>query len=411
MCFGSSSRGNRSGRSQSPPPRPALRRPRHTQDISDPASSFTRHRQRQRGPEVIRHHARRSSALVFEGEPSSAVPTLKRRSRKGSDEPKTGRSRNRRHRRRTTHIRRRAGDIPKDAKDMRDLEDVEEDVEDADPSIEISIMRKQGKQPESKSEDEDNTKDEASKPPLHSEKGSSEITKKTAENVQIESSKAAVNNTAAQQPLIENQNLFKNIKAAGQTDDQKAAAARKQLPEAKKPDDDGKNSGSKAKDAANTAAQPIVENQNLFKNIEATGQTDAQKAAAARKLLPEVAKEKTDDNGSGNKAAANTAAQPVVEDKNLFETIKAAGQTDAQKPASSDMPVAKHSSGCPPAPSSSSSSSSSSSTTRTTTGIPRSNGGKNKNKSNKEKKGKKDDADDDVSSLKHKLKGLSRKKK
>lgn len=295
MCFGSSLRGNRSGRSQSPPPRPARRRPRHAHDTSDPASSSTRHRQKQRGLEVIRHHARRSSALVFEGAPSSAVPIPKRRSRKGSDETKTGKSRNRRRRRRITHIRRCAGDIPEDIKDVGVLEGVEEVVEDADPSVEIFMTRIQGKQPESKSEDEYNTKDEASKSPVHvqsvhSENFLTEINKKTAENVQIESSKAAVNNTAAQQPLIENQNFFKNIEAAG--------------------------------------------------------------------------------------------------------------QTDAQKAASSDMPLANHSSSPPPSSSSSLSSSSSTTTTTTTktttsTGITRSNGGKIKNKNKKEKKDKTDDADDE----------------
>lgn len=172
---------------------------------------------------MTRHHARRSSALVFEGEPSS-VQTPKRRSRKGSDEPKA-RSRNRR-RHPTRHIRRWAADIPEDVEDVEDVENVE-NVEDPDPPVEI-LTKKQGKQPESRSKDHA-AKDEASKSPVHSE--SSFETNKTPENVKTESNKAAVNTA---EPFEKKRP--KSSKAAGQTDAQKAAAARK-LPEAKTTDD------------------------------------------------------------------------------------------------------------------------------------------------------------------------------
>lgn len=187
---------------------------------------------------MTRHHASRSSPLVFEGEPSS-VQTPKRRSRKGSDEPKA-KSRNR-HRRPTTHIRRWAADIPEDVEDTEDVDDVEnvENVEDPDPRVE------KGKQPESKSKDS-TTKDKASKSPVHSE--SSFEANKTPENVKTESSKAA-GDTA--EPL--EKQPPKSGKADEQTDAQKAAAARK-LPGAKKPDD---TLGSKASEVNAMNPPPV----------------------------------------------------------------------------------------------------------------------------------------------------------
>lgn len=160
---------------------------------------------------MTRHHARRSSTLVFEGEPSS-VQTPTRRSRKGSNVPKA----KGRHRRRppTTHIRSWAAGIP-------------EDVEDSDPPVEI-LTRKQGKQLESESE-VNTTKDEVSKSPVHSETSSE--TEIRPEKIQTESSKAAVKTAES---ITEKKNS-KSSRAAGLTDAKKAAAARK-LPEAKKSD-------------------------------------------------------------------------------------------------------------------------------------------------------------------------------
>lgn len=177
---------------------------------------------------MTRHHARRSSTLVFEGEPSS-IQTPKRRSRKGSDEPKA-KGRHRRHRP-TTRIRSWAADIPEDV----------EDVEDPDPSVEI-LTRKQGKQPESESESKGKTttKDEASKSPVQSvHSGISSESGETPENIQTESSKAAAN---TEEPI--KKTPPKSSISAGLTDAQKAAAARK-LPEAKKTDDIVESKGSK----------------------------------------------------------------------------------------------------------------------------------------------------------------------
>lgn len=87
---------------------------------------------------MVRHQARRSLTLVFEGELSSAQ-TSRRRSRKQPKESKV-RVRDRRQRPRR-HIGSWAADIP----------EVVENVEDPDPSIEF-LTRRQGRHPEISSE-------------------------------------------------------------------------------------------------------------------------------------------------------------------------------------------------------------------------------------------------------------------
>lgn len=176
MCFSRSSHRDRRDRSLSPPPRPT-RRSRHSPEDSQPASSSTCRRKRQQEPGMTRHHSRRSSTLVFEGELSTAQ-TPRRRSGKV-------RSRSRRHGR-STQIRDWAGDIPEDV----------EDVEDSDPPVELST-RSQGKQPELKVGDR-TTKGEAKeqndlagRPPVYCESPSE--TKKTTESRRAKSSMAGAN--------------------------------------------------------------------------------------------------------------------------------------------------------------------------------------------------------------------------
>lgn len=223
MCFHFGSQSHRRDRSPSPPPRPVRRR-RHSPELSDPVSSSTRRRRRQQAPEVVRHHARRSTQLVFEGE-SSSTQTPNPRRRKQSDEARV-KSRSRR-RRPAGRIRNWAADIP-------------EDVEDPDPPV-AALTRRQGKQPESRAKDPiagGETKEQeyqVGKPPMGSE--SPAETKKTPENEKAESSKTAVDTKEQQasKPSMETKTptgspekiILESSKAGGQTDAQKAAAARK----------------------------------------------------------------------------------------------------------------------------------------------------------------------------------------
>lgn len=222
MCFHIGS--SRRDRSLSPPPRP-VRRSRHFPEVSDPPSSSTRRHRKQPDPKVIRHHARHSTPLVFEGEPPSAQ-TPRQRSRKQSDEPR-GKRRSRRHPP-SRLIRKWAAGIPEDV----------EDVEDSDPPV-ATLTRRQGKQPESRLEDpvaEGETKEpegQAGKPLMES----SAENKKAVENEKAKSSKTTVGMKKKQeskQPMDAKTTtepaeklLPGSSKAAGQTDAQKAAAASK----------------------------------------------------------------------------------------------------------------------------------------------------------------------------------------
>lgn len=221
MCFSRSSHRDRRDRSLSPPPRPA-RRSRHSQEDSHPISSSNRRRKRQQEPGMTTHHPRRSSTLVFEGEPSTAQ-TPRRRSGKA-------RSRSRRHGR-STKIRDWAADIPEDV----------EHVEDSDPPVE-SLTRSQGKQPELKVGDR-TTKGEAKeqndlagRPPVYCESQSE--TKKTTEN---RGAKRSMAGASTAEPLE------KKIPESS-----KAAAARK-LPETKTT---GDILGSKASEISETIPPP-----------------------------------------------------------------------------------------------------------------------------------------------------------
>lgn len=222
MCFHIGS--SRRDRSLSPPPRP-VRRSRHFPEVSDPPSASTRRHRKQPDPKVIRHHARHSMPLVFEGESPSAQ-TPRKRSRKQSDEPRDKRRRRRHQPSRL--IREWAASIPEDV----------EDVEDSDPPV-ATLTRRQGKQPESRLEDpvaEGETKEpegQAGKPLMES----SAENKKTAENEKAKSSKTTVGMKKKQEskPPMDAKTTTEpaekllpgSSKAAGQTDAQKAAAARK----------------------------------------------------------------------------------------------------------------------------------------------------------------------------------------
>lgn len=227
MCFHIGSSGHRRDRSPSPPPRP-VRRSRHFPEVSDPPSASTRHRRKQPNPKAIRQHARRSPPLLFEGESSSAQ-TPRQRSRKQSDEPRA-KIRSRRHRP-SRRIPEWAANIAKE-------------VEDSDPPV-ATLTRRQGKQSESRLEDpvvDGETKepeDQAGKLLMKSSAGN----KKTAENDEAQSSsKTTVGSKEKQESKpsmyakttteLTEKKPSESSKTAGQTDAQKAAAARKLLPEA-----------------------------------------------------------------------------------------------------------------------------------------------------------------------------------
>lgn len=218
MCFHIGSQRHSRDRSPSPPPRPS-RRSRHSPEVSNATSSSTRRRRRTQDPEVNRHHARRSIPLIFAGESSSAQTPRHDKSR--------GKSRRKRHHP-NKGIQNWAAAIPEGV----------EDVEDPDPPVPITT--RQGKQPEPRGEDpadEGETKKSEDQAGNLLKKSSPKNKKPPRENDKSESSKTKVDtkdekasklsmdtNTPTKPSKIE---IPESSKTAGQSDAQKAAAARK----------------------------------------------------------------------------------------------------------------------------------------------------------------------------------------